>query len=134
MTYLLDTDICSFAMKRRFPDLIQRLMGFAPRELKISAITAHELEFGVLRSSRSEDLGRVVEAFLGNVEALPFDLAAARHAGAIRAQLAAAGTPIGAYDLLIAAHARSLGATLVSHNQREFSRVPDLLLEDWTVC
>ncbi len=130
--YLLDTDICSYLMKRRHPALIERVQGFAPSELKISVITVYELEFGARRSGRPE-IRRVIEAFLENVEVLPFDSPAARQAGDIRAHLAEAGTLIGAYDLLIGGHARSLGAVLVTNNVKEFSRVPDLRIENWVV-
>ncbi len=128
--YLLDTDICSYLMKRRHPALIERVRSFAPRELKISVVSLFELEFGARRSGRPE-IRRVIEAFLENVEVLLFDPAAAREAGAIRALLTAKGMLIGAYDLLIAGHARSLGAVLVTNNVSEFSRVSDLRLENW---
>lgn len=129
--YLLDTDICSYLMKRRSRALIQRVSRFPPRELKVSVVTFYELEFGARRSGRREDLLAVINAFLDNVEVLSFDHAAARHAAQIRAELTAAGTIIGAYDLLIAGHARSAGATLVTNNVAEFSRVRDLELENW---
>lgn len=128
--YLLDTNICSYSMKRRYPALIDRIRGFAPGELKVSVITVYELEYGVKRSGRS-GIRKVIEAFLQNVEIILLDAKAAREAGAIRAHLSLARTPIGAYDLLIAGHARSLDAVLVSHKTKEFSRVPDLRLEDW---
>ena len=131
--YLLDTDISSYLMKRRHPGLIERVQAFAPGELKISAVTVYELEFGARRSGRPE-IRRVIRAFLENVEVLLFDSLAAREAGKIRAHLAAAGTLIGAYDLLIAGHARSLGAVLVTNNVREFSRVRDLRLENWAAA
>lgn len=129
--YVLDTDICSYLMKRSQPALIERVQAFAPRELKISVVTLFELEYGIWRSDRREHLRRVVGAFLENVEVLPWTASAASEAGAIRADLAAAGAPIGAYDLLIAGHVRSLSATLVTNNHREFARVPRLKLEDW---
>ncbi len=128
--YLLDTDVCSYLMKRRHPALIERVQEYAPRELKISVVTEYELEFGARRSGRPE-IRRVIRAFLENVEVLSFDRPAAREAGEIRAHLAATGQLIGAYDLLIAGHARSLGAVLVTNNVREFSRVRDLRLENW---
>lgn len=131
MTYLLDTDTSSFVMKRSHPALIERVRGFAAGELKVSAVTAFELESGARRSDRYPILMRVIEAFLDNVEVLPLDLSAAREAGALRADLAAAGQPIGAYNLLIAGHARSRGMTLVTHNVSEFSRVERLEIEDW---
>lgn len=131
MTYMLDTDISSFVMKRSHADLIERVRGFAPGALKVSVVTVFELEFGARRSDRYQALKRVIEAFLGNVEVLPLDLSAAQDAGAIRADLAGSGQLIGAYDLLIAGHARSGGFTLVTHNVSEFSRVAKLEIEDW---
>ena len=132
MIYLLDTDISSYIMKRFSPSLVERVKRFSVRELKVSVVSVFELEFGILRSDRPEPLRRVVRAFLENVEILPWTVDAALHAGAIRAELAGQGKPIGAYDLQIAGHARSLGATLVTHNAREFSRVARLRWEDWT--
>lgn len=129
--YVLDTDVCSYLMKRSQPALIDRVKVFAPRELKISVVTLFELEYGIWRSDRREHLRRVVAAFLENVEVLAWTASAASEAGAIRVDLAAAGAPIGAYDLLIAGHVRSLNATLVTNNHREFARVPRLTLEDW---
>ncbi len=129
--YLLDTDICSYLMKRSHPALVERVRRFTPRELKISSVTVFELEFGAERSGRYEEISRIIRAFLTNVRVLPFNAAAARHAGAIRAELTTAGTIIGAYDVLLAGHARSLGATFVTNNVGEFSRVRDLRIENW---
>jgi len=129
--YILDTDICSYLMKRSQPALIERVKTFAPRDLKVSVITLFELEYGIQRSERRDSLRRVVRAFLENVALLDWAESAAREAGAVRAELAATGNPIGAYDLQIAGHARSLGATLVTNNIREFSRVSGLRLADW---
>lgn len=129
--YVLDTDICSYLMKRSQPALIERVRAFAPRDLKVSVITLFELEYGILRSGRPDPLRRVVRAFLENVEVLIWTESAAREAGTVRAELAAKGSPIGAYDLQIAGHARSLDATLVTNNIREFSRVSGLRLADW---
>ena len=129
--YLLDTDICSYLMKRIHPALIERVKDFSPQELKVSAVTVFELEYGILRSARREFLRRVVREFLENVEILAWTAPAAVEAGAVRAELAAIGRPIGAYDMLIAGHARSLNATLVTNNLEEFSRVSGLQLDDW---
>jgi len=129
--YLLDTDTCSYLMKRTHPVLIDRVRAFRPGELKVSVVTQYELEYGVRRSGRIEDLGLVVAAFLGNVEVLPFDTPAARQAAQIRGDLAASGAMIGSYDLLIAGHALALGATLVTNNTQEFGRVPGLRVENW---
>ena len=132
MIYLLDTDTCSYLMKRAHPKLIDRVRTFRPGELKVSVVTQYELDYGVRRSNRIEELGLVVAAFLGNVEVLPFDVPAARQAAQIRGDLAASGTMIGSYDLLIAGHALALGATLVTNNTQEFARVPGLVIENWT--
>lgn len=131
--FLLDTDVCSYVMKRRSPSLLDRVRGFDPGELKVSSVTVFELAFGARRSGRFDEIDRIVRAFLTNVETLPFDLAAADEAGAVRAELAGIGQPIGAYDLLIAGHARSLSAVLVTHNTRELTRVQGLQVEDWTL-
>jgi tRNA(fMet)-specific endonuclease VapC len=129
--FVLDTDICSYLMKRSHPALIERVKTFAARDLKVSAVTVFELEYGILRSQRREHLRVVVRAFLENVEVLDWTAPAASEAGAVRAELAAVGSPIGAYDLLIAGHVRSLNATLVTNNSREFARVSGLRLTDW---
>lgn len=131
--FLLDTDVCSYVMKRRSPALVERVRAFDPGELKVSSVTVFELAFGARRSGRFEEIDHIVRAFLANVEILPFDRAAADEGGAVRAELAATGQPIGAYDLLIAGHARSLGAVLVTHNTRELTRVQGLQVEDWTL-
>ncbi len=131
--FVLDTDICSYLMKRTHPALIERVRAFEPRELKISAVTVYELEFGARHSGRYQALSRIIRAFLDNVEMLPFDTTAAREAGAVRAELTATGNVIGAYDLQIAGHARALGAVLVTNNVREFERVAGLRVENWAV-
>jgi len=128
---VLDTDISSYVMKREDPNLIARIRGFARGELKVSTVTVFELEYGARRSARYSSLIQVIEAFLDNVEVLGFTRDAAREAGEVRSELAAVGRMIGAYDLLIAGHARSLEATLVTNNMAEFSRVRGLSLENW---
>jgi tRNA(fMet)-specific endonuclease VapC len=129
--HLLDTDVGSYVMKRRDRNLVARVRQFARGELKVSVITVFELEYGARRSGRYSSMMRVIEAFLANVEVLSFTRAAAKESGAVRAELSAAGNLIGAYDLLIAGHARAIGATLVTNNVDEFSRVPGLALENW---
>ncbi len=129
--FILDTDMSSYIMKRIDPSLTERVKGYSPRELKVSSVTAFELEYGARRSDRYDSLIRVILAFLDNVEVLPFTMDAAREAGAIRANLAAEGRIVGSYDLLIAGHARSLGAILVTNNLEGFSRVEGLSVENW---
>jgi tRNA(fMet)-specific endonuclease VapC len=129
--YLLDTDICSYLMKRKYPALIERVRGFSPLELKVSVITLYELEYGAIRSARREHIFLVLRQLLKNVEVLAFDSSAARTAASIRADLTSRGTPIGAHDFQIAGHAMARGAILVTNNVREFSRVPGLQVENW---
>jgi len=131
VTYLLDTDICSHAMRRASARLKDRLSTHTPGELKVSVVTQFELEYGARRSERANELLTVVESFLANVEILPLDFAAARRAAVVRATLSASGRLIGQYDMLIAGHALSLGATLVTNNVSEFRRVDGLRVENW---
>jgi tRNA(fMet)-specific endonuclease VapC len=106
-------------------------MQHDPEELCISAITMAELEFGVSKSSRPAQNRMALIAFLSRIRVLPFDADAAREYGDIRQDLTQKGSLIGANDLLIAAHARALGLTLVTNNTREFERVERLTLENW---
>lgn len=98
----------------------------------LPVIALFEMIYGYKKSARRDRNAAALRAFLTlDVEPLPFELADAEHAGAIRARLEHAGTPIGPYDLLIAAQARRHDATLVTANRREFARVPELSVEDW---
>ena len=133
--FCLDTNIVIYAVNRRRPTAAARLEAALAGGMRlwISAVTLFELEFGIAKSQHAERSMAVLAEFLAaGIEVVPFDAADARHAGAIRAHLERAGTPIGAYDLLIAAQARRRGAALATGNAREFARVPRLLIEDWT--
>jgi tRNA(fMet)-specific endonuclease VapC len=101
--------------------------------LSISSIVLFELRYGIAKSAQPErNAQRIADFLTGAVEVLPFEPADAEEAGYIRAQLERAGTPIGPYDLLIAAQARRRSAVLVTANKREFARVAGLKIEDWT--
>lgn len=128
--YLLDTDTAIEAIRHRESRLMARL-GQHADELAISTISAFELWFGADRSSDPSRNRRVVDEFLALLRVIDFDLDAASHAAEIRAELAATGTPIGAYDLQIAAIARCRGLTVVTGNPREFGRVSGLRTVDW---
>lgn len=131
MRLLLDTDICIYAINARRPEALARLRDYALGEVGISAITYAELRFGVENSQRvAENLERL-ERFLLPLEIVPFDAKAAQHYGRIRTELRQRGVPIGANDLLIAAHALSLGVCLVTNHVREFERIPELCVERW---
>jgi len=129
---MLDTDICSFVMKRTHDALSKRLEKVSVGDVCISVITKSELLYGVEVSPRRRQDEAALNAFLSYIEVLDFPDKAATHYAQIRALLKKSGTMIGANDLLIAAHARSLGLTLVTHNTREFGRVARLAMEDWT--
>ena len=130
--YMLDTDTCSYIMKRSSDILLKRLQKVPVSDVCISVITKSELLFGVEVSPRRQQDEAALSAFLRYVEVLDFPDNASSHYAKIRAELKAHGRMIGANDLFIAAHARSLRLTLVTNNTREFGRVRDLSMENWT--
>ena len=130
--YMVDTDISSYIMKRSHNAVLSRLQLVPVGDVCISVITKCELTFGVEVSRRREKDQAALDGFLRHVEVLDFPDEAALHYAQIRAALKARGTMIGANDLLIAAHARSLKLTLVTNNIQEFGRVPELHIENWT--
>ena len=130
MKYLLDTNAC-IAHLRGLGKVTERLRAFVPSEVAVCSVVRSELMFGAARSRDPVRERSVVEAFLAPMSSLPFDDAAADRYAAIRLNLERQGMRIGAYDLQIAAIALCHGLTLVTHNTQEFSRVPDLLFEDW---
>ena len=130
MRYMLDTDICIYAINERPPGVLQALREHHAEGLGVSAITASELHFGVARTKSARN-AQALRQFLAGLEVADFDGVAAEVAGQVRAWLAAQGTPIGPYDSLIACHAQALGVILVTNNTREFERVPGLTLANW---
>ena len=130
MRYLLDTNIVSVIVRDPGGTLAKRLSAMPRSEFGISIIVACELRYGATRK-RSARLTSQLEEVLEGVDILPLEEQADRHYGQIRTELERIGRPIGHNDLLIAAHARALGATLVTHNTDEFSRVPGLVIENW---
>lgn len=131
MKILLDTDICIYVINRRIAEPLERVRSYAPGDVGISAITYGELRFGVENSARVEENLERLERFLLPLETVPFDAEAGRWYGRVRTQLQQAGLTIGGNDLLIAAHALSLGVTLVTNNVRDFERVKRLHVERW---
>ena len=131
MRYLLDTNTCIYVIKRSPPQVYKRLRKLRIGEVGISAITFCELQFGVTNSSKPDKNQLALTEFLAPLEVLDFPSAAAVTFGDVRLRLKRAGTPIGSYDLLIAAHALEQGLTLVTNNLKEFKRVPGLELENW---
>lgn len=132
MKYLLDTDISSFIMKRFDDTVLRNLQRVAVADVAVSAITKSELEYGVAVSPRQQQDRAALDEYLRHVAVLDYPEEAASHYGYIRATLKQKGAMIGANDLFIAAHARSLGLILVTNNLREFTRVPGLVVENWT--
>ena len=130
--YMLDTDTCSYVMKRSNAAVLRRLQRVPVADVCMSVVTKSELLYGVEVSPRRAQDAAALAAFLPYVEVLDFPDEAARNYAEIRADLQKPGSPIGANDLFIAAHARSLGLTLVTNNTAEFSRVTGLRLENWT--
>ena len=131
MTYMLDTNICIYAMKNKPAKVLQRLKAEINSGICISSITLAELEHGVKRSSAPEKNEQALLRFLVPLSILPFGSAAASEYGEIKAYLQSKGTPIGPLDMLIAGHARAEDVILVTNNVREFERVPDLEIENW---
>ena len=129
---MLDTNICIYIIKGADQLLRQRLQAHRD-DVCISAISLAELEYGVAKSAKKEANRQRLDAFLEDLPVLPFENEPARDYGDIKVGLFGAGTPIGPLDLLIAAHARALGVTLVTNNRREFDRVPGLSVENWLV-
>lgn len=132
MTYLLDTNICIFAMKGR-AHLVERLQARDPEELTVSTISLAELRFGARKSRDPERMRAVHDAFLEPFMRLDFTAEAAEHYAEIRFGLEQRGTPIGERDQLIAAIALANGCTLVTNNLGEFQRIPGLVVVDWSV-
>ena len=129
MQYMLDTNIVSEIIRNPTGHAARRARA-AAESVCVSIVVAAELRYGCARKG-SPRLLRRVEEFLAEVPVLPFDVPADSQYGGIRAELEAAGRPIGSNDLLIAAHASALAATIVTANVAEFSRVPGLRVENW---
>lgn len=129
--YLLDTNIASYVIKGNVPAVRHRIVKVPMAQLAISAVTEGELRYGVARSPDDAQLQTVVEEFLIRVTILPWTSEAAREYGQIRAILESEGQPMGNLDLMIGAHALELGAILVT-NDRAFTRIKSLKIEDWT--
>ena len=131
--YLLDTDACIYLINRRtgYERLLAHLEQLDYGDVLISSITAAELEYGIAKSQRGAENRNRYGLFIARFEIAPFDERAASMYGPLRATLEASGTPIGPLDTLIAAHALSLNATLMTNNLREFSRVDKLKIKNW---
>jgi tRNA(fMet)-specific endonuclease VapC len=131
MRYLLDTNICIYIANRKPPGVLTRLQGLKAGDVGMSVITYLELVYGAWKSQRRDANLQRIQELERHIPVLPLDTKVGRHYGQLRTELQKKGAPIGAYDLLIAAHALSLELTLITNNSREFRRVPHLMVENW---
>ncbi len=131
MKLMLDTNICIYIIKQQPIAVLKRFLEYQIGDIGISSITLSELRYGVAKSAHQEKNSRALDEFIIPLEIVPFGDEAAHAYGNIRAALEKAGTPVGAMDMLIAAHAESLGIPLVTNNTREFVRIPSLTVIDW---
>ena len=132
MKYMLDTNICIYCIKKKPPEVINKFLQYDPEDICISSITYGELMHGVEKSQAVEKNRLALALFLSPIQILPFDAEASEAYGKIRADLERKGTPIGPMDMLIAGHAQAENLVLVTNNTREFIRVSNLRVEDWT--
>ena len=132
MKYLVDTNICIYIMNKRPVEVIQRFKQFDVGDVGISTITVSELQYGVVKSANRKENRERLEQFLVPLEIILYDEMAAEVYGDIRFQLEKNGKLIGPLDVLIAAHALSRNLILVTNNVREFKRIKNLRVENWT--
>ena len=131
MQYLLDTNICIYIIKQKPPQVLSKFKATKPGDIAVSSITVAELEYGVHKSAHRIKNKQALEKFLLPLVIANYDYHAAMHYGKIRADLEKKGTPIGALDNLIAAHAMSLGIPVITNNEKEFSRIEGLRVINW---
>lgn len=131
MRYILDTDICIYIIKKKPEQVLKKLAKLASTDIAISAVTLSELIYGAEKSQHKEKNLEALTGFLVPIEILAWDESAAKSTGEIRAVLEKSGKVIGPYDLQIAGQALSLNLTLVTNNEKEFSRVKGLKIENW---
>jgi len=131
MKFMLDTNTCIYIIKRKPPDVIRRFKRTEISQIGISSITLSELLYGVSKSSRPEQNQLALTQFIAPLEILPYGDEAAQYYGDLRAHLEKQGTPIGSLDMLIAAHALSIPCTLVTNNEKDFIRIPNLKIDNW---
>ena len=133
MNYFLDTDVCIYALKDEYPAIQKSTRSHSPDHIKISAIVKAELLLGAFKSRNPKKAFFMIEQFLGPFETIPFSDECAEIYAKIRAELEVQGKSIGANDLIIASTVLANHGTLVTHNMKEFSRVSQLKIQDWTM-
>jgi len=131
MRFMLDTNACVALIRRHDERILGRVKRCRPEELCVSAVTLSELEYGAARSADTPKNRLALAEFMTPIAVVPYDDTVAVSYGRIRTELESKGMPIGPLDTMIAAHALSLGLTLVTDNEREFRRVPGLMVQNW---
>jgi tRNA(fMet)-specific endonuclease VapC len=129
--WMLDTDTCSYVLRKRPASVKLQFDRVGPENLAISSVVLAELYYGAARHPRGPEIRAEVDDFVSRLRVIPWDEVAPDRYGSLRTALERSGTPIGCMDMLIAAHALALRATLVSNNARHFQNVPGLTLETW---
>ncbi len=129
--YMLDTDMCSYIIRERPIGVLEHFRKLAMEQICISTVTYAELLYGVERSSSKRINRPIIDDFVQHLDVIEWDNAAAEQYGKIRANLEVRGKPIGAMDMMIAAHAKSIKAVLVTNNQKHFARIKGLKVENW---
>jgi tRNA(fMet)-specific endonuclease VapC len=129
--YMLDTDTCSYIIRERPASVLKRFRQLAMEQICVSVVTYAELLYGVERSSSKRINRPIVDDFVRHLDVIAWDEAAAEQYGKIRADLEARGEPVGAMDMMIAAHAKSIKAVLITNNQKHFARIKRLMAENW---
>jgi tRNA(fMet)-specific endonuclease VapC len=132
MLFMLDTDTCIYIIKRKPSHVINKFQKIRISNVGISSITLSELLYGAMKSSHPDQNQLALAQFASPLEIFPYSDDAAQYYGDLRANLEKKGTPIGSLDMLIAAHALSLGCILVTNNEKEFARIPNLKIQNWT--
>lgn len=131
MRFLLDTNVCVDYLNGRYPRVVQRIQESDPADVGVSSVVAAELRYGAEHSQHRRRNHARLDVLLDEIAVLDFDTEAARVYGRVRQRLESRGEIIGPYDMMIAAHALSLGLTLVTDNVREFRRVRALEVDNW---
>jgi tRNA(fMet)-specific endonuclease VapC len=131
MKYLLDTNVWIDYLTGRYPTVVTRIQESQPDDLCLSAVAMAELRYGAEKSRRKRFNHRLLDTLAQEVRCVDFDVDAATTYGEVRTALEKRGRPLGAYDMLIAAHALALGLILITDNEREFKQVRSLAVENW---
>jgi tRNA(fMet)-specific endonuclease VapC len=133
MKFMLDTNICIYIIRQKPQNVLKHFNKYSPGEIGISSVTLAELQYGVAKSRYVQNNQEALREFILPLEVAPFEDEAAKVYGSVRAGLEASGKPVGSMDMLIGAHALSLGVILVTNNTKEFRRIKGLKIADWTV-